>query len=110
MARSINKVILVGHVGSAPEVRSTSAGTMVANISMATNRPPREGHEPETDWHRLVVWGKLAEFVEQYVTQGDRIYVEGNLNYDSYERDGVTIPTAQVKVREIVLLSPRKDS
>jgi single-stranded DNA-binding protein len=52
----------------------------------------------------------LAEFVEQYVTQGDRIYVEGNLNYDSYERDGVTIPTAQVKVREIVLLSPRKDS
>jgi single-strand DNA-binding protein len=53
------------------------------------------------------MWNRLAQFAEDYVSKGDRIYVEGRLEYDSYERDGVTIPTADVNVRELVLLSPR---
>lgn len=109
MSRSVNKIILVGHVGRDPETRETQSGTKVAHFSLATNRRiSSNGGEVEerTDWHRLTLWSRLAQFAEDYVHKGDRIYVEGNLEYDSYERDGVTIPTAEVTVRELVLLSP----
>lgn len=111
MSRSVNKIILVGHVGRDPEVRQTQSGTKVANLSLATNyRSGAGSEEPEerTDWHRLVLWNRLALLAEEYVTKGDRIYIEGRLGYDQYERDGVTIPTAEVHVRELVLLSPRR--
>jgi single-strand DNA-binding protein len=110
MSRSVNKIILVGHVGRDPEVRETQAGTKVANLSLATNHRTGAGAEGEerTNWHRLVFWNRLAQFAEDYVTKGDRIYIEGRLEYGSYERDGVTIPTAEVNVRELVLLSPKR--
>ncbi len=106
MGRTINKVILVGNVGADPDVRETKNGTKVVHMSMATNRPPY-GDDPQerTDWHRLTLWARLAQFTEDYVKKGDRIYVEGRLEYDTYERDGVSIPTADVTVRELVLLS-----
>ena len=106
MGRTINKVILVGNVGTDPDVRETKNGTKVVHMSMATNRPPY-GDDPQerTDWHRLTLWARLAQFTEDYVKKGDRIYVEGRLEYDTYERDGVSIPTADVTVRELVLLS-----
>lgn len=110
MSRSVNKVILVGNVGRDPDVRQTQNGTKVANLSLATNRrrpPAEEDAEERTDWHRLTFWNRLGQFAEDYITRGDRIYVEGRLEYDSYERDGVTIPTVEVNVREVVLLSPR---
>lgn len=111
MARSVNKTILVGNVGHDPEIRTTQKGEKVANISLATNRrvQPFEEGEERTDWHRLVLWGRLAQLAEDYVRTGDRIYVEGRLQYDSYERDGVTIPTSEVSVRELVLLSPKRE-
>jgi single-strand DNA-binding protein len=110
MSRSVNKIILVGHMGRDPEVRETQNGTRVANVSLATNRRIGTGSDAEerTEWHRLVLWNRLAQFAEDYVQKGDRVYVEGRLEYDSYERDGVTIPTAEVNVRELVLLSPRR--
>jgi single-strand DNA-binding protein len=106
MARSINKLILVGHVGRDPEVQSTSNGNRVAHFSLATDRriPRENGFEQRTEWHRLTVWGRLAELAQEYVRKGDRLYVEGRIQYDSYERDGVTIPTADVVVRELVML------
>jgi len=106
MARSINKLILVGHVGRDPEVQATSNGHKVANFSLATNRriPRDNGFEERTEWHRLTVWNRLAELAEQYIRKGDRLYVEGRIQYDSYDRDGVTIPTADVVVRELVML------
>jgi single-strand DNA-binding protein len=106
MARSINKLILVGHVGRDPEVQSTSNGNQVAHFSLATDRriPRENGFEQRTEWHRLTVWGRLAELAQEYVRKGDRLYVEGRIQYDSYERDGVTIPTADVVVRELVML------
>lgn len=112
MSRSVNKIILVGHVGRDPEVRQTQNGTKVASLSLATNhRYGQTGEEPRerTDWHRLTLWNQLAGFAEEYVSKGDRVYIEGRLEYDSYERDGVTIPTAEVNVRELVLLSPREE-
>ncbi|MGK7313152.1 MAG: single-stranded DNA-binding protein [Candidatus Longimicrobiales bacterium M2_2A_002] len=106
MARAVNKVILVGNVGRDPEVQTTSNGQKVAHFSLATNRriPRENGFEERTEWHRLTVWGRLAEIAEEYVRKGDRLYVEGRMQYDSYERDGVTIPTAEVNVRELVML------
>ena len=108
MSRSLNKVLLVGNVGREPEVRVTSSGTKVANISVATNwRTGGDEPEERTEWHRVNLWGRLAELAEDYLDKGDRVYVEGRLEYDSYERDGVTIPTAEIRAREIILLTPR---
>ena len=113
MSRSVNKIILVGHVGRDPELRETQSGTKVANLSLATNHSMGASGEEErerTDWHRLTLWNRLAVFAEESVNKGDRVYIEGRLEYDSYERDGVTIPTAEVNVRELLLLSPRKEA
>jgi single-strand DNA-binding protein len=110
MSRSVNKIILVGNVGQDPDIHETGNGTKVAHFSLATNRRTTgNGEEPQerADWHRLTLWNRLAQFAQDYVAKGDRVYVEGRLEYDSYERDGVTIPTADVNVRELVLLSPR---
>ena len=107
MSRSVNKVILIGAVGSDPDVRITSAGVKIARVSLATNWRTG-GNEPEerTDWHRVTLWGRLAQVAEDYVSRGDWLYVEGYLQYDSYERDGVTIPTAEIRAREMVMLPP----
>ncbi|MXV96650.1 MAG: single-stranded DNA-binding protein [Gemmatimonadetes bacterium] len=108
VSRSVNKIILVGNVGSDPDVRVTSAGVKVARVSLATNwRTTGEDSEERTDWHRVNLWGRLAQVAEEYVSKGDKLYVEGYLQYDSYERDGVTIPTAEIRAREMVMLSPR---
>lgn len=107
---SAHKIILVGNVGRDPEVHETKSGKRVAHFSLATNRwADAETGEERTDWHRITVWGKLAQFAEDYVKVGDRIYLEGRVEYDSYERDGVTIPSSEVIGREIVLLSPIRE-
>ena len=109
MSRSVNKVTLVGNVGRDPDIQQTKNGTKVAHLSLATNRRVPAGTEAQerTDWHRLTLWNRMAQFAEDYIRTGDRIYVEGRLEYDSYERDGVVIPTADVNVKEVVLLSSR---
>ena len=110
MSRSVNKIILVGNVGQDPDIQETGNGTKVAHFSLATNRRTTgtsDEFQERTDWHRLTLWNRLAQFAQDYVSKGDRVYVEGRLEYDSYERDGVTIPTADVSVKEMVLLSPR---
>ena len=110
MARTVNKVCLMGNVGREPDIQQTQNGTKVAHLSLATNRWIPGGNDEgkeRTDWHRITCWNRLAQFVEEHVTTGDRIYVEGRIEYDSYERDGVTIPTAEITVRELVMLSPK---
>ena len=108
MSRSVNKVILVGNVGRDPDIHTTKSGAKVAHFSLATNRrTASEENEERTEWHRLTLWNRLAEVTEEYVQKGDRVFIEGRLEYDSYERDGVQIPTADITVRELVLLSPR---
>jgi single-strand DNA-binding protein len=109
MSRSVNKITLIGNVGRDPDIQQTKSGTKVAHFSIATNRRAPAGSEQEerTDWHRLTLWSKQAQFAEDYIRTGDRIYVEGRLEYDSYERDGVVIPTAEVHVNEVVLLTSK---
>ena len=110
MSRTINKVILVGNIGRDPDVQTTNGGTKVAHVSLATSRRvPRNGSfEDRTEWHRLTMWDRLAQLAEDYVRKGDRVYVEGRIEYDSFEKNGVTIPTAEVQVRELVLLGAPK--
>ena len=111
MSRSVNRITLLGHVGRDPDVRQTQNGTKVAHISVATNRLSGAGTDTpqeRTEWHRVTAWGRQAAFVEEYVRKGDRVFVDGQLEYDSYERDGVTIPTAEVHAREVILLSGKR--
>ena len=106
MSRSVNKVILVGNIGRDPDIQTTTSGTKVAHVSLATSRrfARNGGMEERTAWHRLTLWDRLAQLAEDYLRKGDRIYVEGRIEYDSFERNGVTIPTTEVHVRELVLL------
>ncbi|MCI0432198.1 MAG: single-stranded DNA-binding protein [Gemmatimonadetes bacterium] len=108
MSRSINKVILVGNAGRDPDVQTTSGGTRVAHLSLATSRRfQRDGTtEERTEWHRLTLWDRLAELAEEYVRKGDRLYVEGRIEYGSFEKNGITIPTAEIRVHEMVMLGP----
>lgn len=114
----INKVILVGNVGADPEVRSLPSGSRVASLRMATSRRYRtkagEDRE-ETQWHRIECFGKDAEFVEQYVRKGAKLYVEGRIEYRQYEdRDGNTRYMTEIKAGwpggDIRLLDSRRDS
>jgi len=110
MSRSVNKVILVGNVGRDPDIQQTKSGTKVAHLTLATNRrvTTNGGETVErADWHRLTMWNRTAQFAEDFIRTGDRIYVEGRLEYDAYERDGVTIPTADVHVSEVVRLNAK---
>lgn len=116
MSRSLNKVMLIGNLGADPEVRSTSNGTRVATLSLATSRQwtNQAGERQEkTEWHRVVLWnnrgGQLADLAEKYLKKGDRLYVEGRIEYRTWEdRDGNTRYSTEVIGREILMLgSPR---
>lgn len=108
MARSLNKVLLIGNIGAEPEIKTTGGGTKYAKVSLATNRTfkDRSGQQQEkTEWHRLTFWDRLAELVEQYVHKGDRIYVEGRLEYSQTEdQQGQQRYWTDIIVQEMVLL------
>jgi single-strand DNA-binding protein len=111
VARSLNKATIIGNLGADPEVRSTSGGTRVASFSVATSRSwtSREGGQQEkTEWHRIVAWAKLADVVERYLKKGDRVYVEGEIQYRQYEdKDGVTKYMTEINAREMIMLGGR---
>ena len=110
----LNKVMLIGNVGQDPDIRSTSSGTRVAKLTLATNRKrkdqsgtPRE----EVQWHRLTAWGRLAEIVETYVKKGDKLYVEGRLEYTTTENEaGVKRYWTDIVVNELVMLGSTETS
>ncbi len=112
MARSLNKVMLIGNVGSEPEVRTTPSGLKVAKVSLATNRRfnDRSGQAQEkTEWHRLTFWDRMAELVDQYVHKGDRLYVEGRLEYSQTEDDkGNVRYWTDIVVQEMVMLGSQQ--
>jgi single-strand DNA-binding protein len=105
---SVNKVILVGNLGRDAEMRFTSGGTPVATVSMATTErfTDREGQKKEdTQWHRIVIWGKTAESLHEYLTKGKQIYVEGKLQTREWQdKEGKTNKTTEVRADKIVLL------
>lgn len=91
MSGSLNKVMLIGRLGGAPELKYTPSGTAVAELRLATDRSIQDGEERRqlTDWHNVVVWGKQAEAVAQYTRKGSLINVEGRLQTRSWDgQDG----------------------
>ena len=107
MSRSLNKVMLIGNVGSEPDIRSTSSGTQVAKVSLATNRKWKDGQgqqREKTEWHRLTFFGRLVEIVDQWVKKGDRLYVEGRIEYSESESVGQKKYWTDVIVTEMVML------
>jgi single-strand DNA-binding protein len=108
MSRSLNKVMLIGNVGNDPEIRATAGGARVAKLSLATNRSwsGRDGQQQEkTEWHRLTFFGRLVDIVEQWVHKGDKLYVEGRIEYSQTQDDqgGVKYWT-DIVVNEMVML------
>ncbi|ADX66736.1 MULTISPECIES: single-stranded DNA-binding protein [Weeksella] len=103
-----NKVQLIGHVGNTPEVKQMANNRKMAKFSLATNDSytNQQGEKiTQTEWHSLVVWGKLAEVVEQHVTKGKELVIEGKLTYNSYEdANGVKRTNAEIIVHELLLL------
>ena len=106
--RSLNKLMLIGNVGMEPEIRSAASGARVAKFSLATNRKWKTqsgGEQERTEWHRVTCFGKLADIVEQYVHKGDRLYVEGRIEYsETVDDDGRKRYWADVIAGEMVML------
>ena len=103
----VNKVILVGHLGADPEMRYTASGTAVCKFRIATTDKfkDRQGNVQErTDWHRVTAWGKLAEICGQYLAKGKQIYLEGRIEYGSYEKDGVKHYTTDIVAENMQML------
>ena len=105
---SVNKVILVGNLGRDAELRYTPGGAAVATINMATTDvyKDREGQKKEdTQWHRVVLWGRTAESLHEYLTKGKQIYVEGRLQTRKWtDKDGVEKYTTEIRGDRVVLL------
>jgi single-strand DNA-binding protein len=115
MSRSLNKATLIGNLGADPELRSTTNGARVATFSLATSRQwkGQSGDKQEkTEWHRVVAWNNkgsgLADLIEKYAKKGDKLYVEGSIEYRTWQdREGQTRYTTEINAREIILLSGR---
>ena len=113
MAGSVNKAILLGRLGADPELRHTPSGQSVANFNMATNeRVQREGSwEDRTEWHRIVVWGKLAERCDQYLNKGNQVYVEGRIQTRKWQdREGTDRYTTEIVAFSVQFLSTPSES
>ena len=116
MSRSLNKVMLIGNLGSDPEVRSTTGGSRVATFSLATSRQwnsPSGEKQEKTEWHRCVVWNSkastLADVVEKYCKKGDRVYVEGRIEYRQWQdKENQTRYSTEINVRELLMLGGGK--
>ncbi len=88
----VNKAILIGNLGSDPEMRYTASGMAVVKFRIATSEryTDKQGNRQErTDWHRVTAWGKLAEICNQYLSKGKQVYIEGRIRNDTWEKDGV---------------------
>lgn len=116
MSRSLNKVVLIGNLGNDPEVRSTTGGNRVATFSLATSRSWNDAQgskQEKTEWHRCVVWNtnssKLADIVEKYVKKGDKLYVEGRIEYRQWQdKENQTRYSTEINVREMIMLGGGK--
>ncbi len=111
MSRSVNRVILVGRLGRAPEIRYTADGTAVANFTLATDETftDRAGDKQKrTEWHRIVAWKRLAEISGEYLSQGKQVYIEGSLrNRKWQDRDGKERTTVEVVATRLVMLGSK---
>ena len=114
MAKSVNKVILLGFVGKDPEIRSTPSGTMVANFTLATSDRQKDAQgnwQDHTEWHNLVAFSRTAEIIRDYVKKGSKLYVEGRIQTRSWDdkESGQKRYRTEIIVFDLSLLSARDE-
>lgn len=106
-----NKVQLIGNLGGKPEIRNIDSGKKLANFSIATNESYRNAKGEkvtETQWHRIVAWGKVAEIAEKYLDKGSEVVVEGKLVTRNYnDKDGIKRYITEVQISELLLLNSK---
>ena len=115
MSTGLNKVLIIGNLGAYPEIKYTQAGSPVANLSVATSerwKDKNTGEQKEqVEWHRVVIFGRLAEIAEQYLKKGSKIFVEGKLQTRDWEdSEGKKRYTTEVVAREMTMLDSKGDS
>lgn len=99
---TLNRIQIIGHVGKDPEIKFLPNGNTVANFSVATTE--KKNDEERTEWHNLVVFGKLAEICQDYVRKGSLVYVEGSLRTNKWEKDGKQYSRTEIIVNNIQFL------
>jgi single-strand DNA-binding protein len=115
MAKGLNKVMLIGHLGNDPELRMTASGQSVVNFTVATNESFRDssGNQQEkTEWHRVVAWGKLAEICNQYLKKGRQVYIEGKLQTRTWDdsKTGEKKYSTEIVCTDMQMLGSGRDS
>ena len=115
MAKSVNKVILIGNLGKDPEVKYTPQGTAVARLTVATNERYKDKAgewQDRTEWHNVVLWQRLAEIAGEYLKKGGKVYIEGRLQTRSWDDKQTNQKKyiTEVVANDLVLLSGRADS
>ncbi len=109
--RGVNKVILVGNLGKDPELRYTNSGVAVATFSMATSESWKDAEgtmQDRTQWHTIVAWRKLAEICGEYLKKGSKVYVEGKIQYRTYDdKNGVKRYVTEIVMDNMVMLDSR---
>ena len=114
MSRGVNKVILIGNLGSDPESRAMPSGNAVTNINIATSeswKDKQTGQQQErTEWHRVIFFNRLAEVAAEYLKKGSKVYIEGQLRTREWEKDGVKRYTTEIVAREMQMLDSASGS
>lgn len=114
MALSVNKVTLLGNVGKDPDYKITPNGTPVCKFSLATSESYKDKETDEwkniSEWHNIECWRYTAETANKHLTKGSKVYIEGKLKTDKYEKDGVTVYSTKIVAQEIVLINPKSEN
>jgi single-strand DNA-binding protein len=114
MARgSLNKVMIIGRLGQDPELKYTPQGASVCSFTLATDEGYKDasGNQVDrTEWHRIVIWRKLAEIAGQYLKKGSLVYIEGKLQTRSWEKDGQKHYTTEIVASDMTMLGGKSDS
>jgi single-strand DNA-binding protein len=108
MSRGVNHVALLGNVGKSPEMRKLASGTLVANLTLATNEKKKQGEKwvDHTEWHLVVLFGRLAEISEKFLRKGSQVYISGRLRTTTYEDESQTKRwRTNIVAEELVLLN-----
>jgi len=111
MGFSVNKVTLLGRLGNDPEFRQIKDDSALATFSLATDQSYKDESgewKSKTEWHRITAWGKLAEMCNKHLKKGSKVYLEGSIHTQQYEKDGEKKYTTNIRVKEIVLLDKKE--
>jgi len=105
MAKSLNRATILGYLGQDPEVRTTPQGNTVCNFNVATSELYKD--KEYTEWHRIVLWDRLAEVAQNFLKKGSKVYIEGKIVTRSYEKDGVKHYITEIRGTNILLLDSK---